>query len=94
MESEIEIVLTKARWDERNLKERGEWSEEWQLTEIDEGNIFDHVYNTIQCRKKGATDIPTYKTITRPEWENEKFEIQARTMKAKMMNVVDKIQPE
>ena len=70
IESEIEIMTTKARWERRNRREReGEdWNEEWQDGEMERQEVFDGKSKKLDFRNKKVTELPTCRRINLPNY--------------------------
>ena len=92
MEREIEVMMNKARWEDRSKKERkgeGEkWSEDLQDEIMKEYTVYDDKNNMLNFEKQKVTEMPTCRRITLPECEDERFEIQLRMLKSDMMKEV------
>ena len=90
METEMEVMMNKARWEHQNKKNREgeEWSEDWQDEEIEEYNTYNSEKKVLDFSKLKVTELPTCRRITLPGCEDESLELQLRITKEKMMNVV------
>ena len=90
IETEIEIMMNKARWEQRNKREREgeEWTEELEDQEIEDSTVYDTNKNKLEFRKQRVTELPTCRRIHLPEYEDERFEIHLKILKEEMMDEV------
>ena len=63
-EAEIELMATKARWEQMSKRDReGEdWNEEWQDSKMEQ-EVFDSEHNKLDFSRKKVTDLPTCRRI-------------------------------
>ena len=91
---DLEAMMVKQRWEERNVEERdGEaWSEELEVKDAEGSEVKDG--NNLDFGRKKATALPTNPRITLPKAVSEKREIEMRNMSERMKDVFKKYKSE
>ena len=91
---DLEAMMVKQRWEERNVEERdGEaWSEELEVKDAEGSEVKDG--NNLDFGRKKATALPTNPRITLPKSVSEKREIEMRNMSERMKDVFKKYSSE